>query len=362
MTTQKRVTVGMSGGVDSSVAVALLKEKGHDVTGVFIEAYNEPGCRTDEDKKDALRVATKLGVKFQVLDLRKEYKEKVVKYFFDEYRAGRTPNPDVVCNREVKFGLFYDWAMAEKFDWVATGHYARIMKVLQYSSIPVLQRAKDLGKDQSYFLWQVKPEHLGHMMFPLGEMTKKEVREKARELGLANADKPDSMGICMMGELNVRDFLRNKLGERPGEVVWGGKVVGKHRGLWFHTIGERGGWELNPGTQTTAMPPFFVIAKEKGRNRLIVGTREQAMTDKITIQSLELRIDENKLQEMVEQKKLFVRIRNLGELTPVTRLHGDTVTLEEQVFGIAEGQSAVFYARLDMDGDEIVAGGGIISV
>ena len=193
----KKIVVGMSGGVDSSVAAAILMEQaclrrqGHEVTGVYIEAYNEPGCRADEDKRDALKVATQLGISFEVLDLRKEYRESVVKYFYDEYKSGRTPNPDIVCNLEIKFGLFLDWALEQGYDKVATGHYARIVEkqgseLNRQSSEPcfLLQSAVDAGKDQSYFLWRVTPDRLEHVLFPLGEMTKVQVRAKGKELGL----------------------------------------------------------------------------------------------------------------------------------------------------------------------------------
>ena len=211
----KKVALGLSGGVDSSVAAALLIELGYEVTGIYLECYNEPGCRTDQDKKDALQVALKLGIKFEVLDFRKEYKEKVVEYFYSEYKAGRTPNPDVMCNREIKFGIFYDWAMQKGFDYVATGHYCRITK----DGPLFLQRAKDESKDQSYFLWQIPSDHLSHIIFPLGEMLKSEVRTKAKELGLLTATKPDSMGICFIGDIDVHKLLKDRLGEEEGDVV-----------------------------------------------------------------------------------------------------------------------------------------------
>lgn len=415
MKQQKRVAVGMSGGVDSSVAAALLVEQGYEVTGVFIEAYNEPGCRTDEDRKDALAVATQLDLRFKILDLRKEYKEKVVKYFFEEYKAGRTPNPDVVCNREVKFGLFYDYAIKAGFDYVATGHYARIAGITNNQNPIIkrlyLQRASDQGKDQSYFLWQVEPERLGKILFPLGEMRKKEVRQKAKELGLPNAAKPDSMGVCMMGELNVREFLREKLGEQEGEVVlkitnnqapitkqnkqndqrikvkkfdyWNLDVdyletnyvvVGQHKGLWFHTIGERVGQDVRfkiddlrkAGIDTTNMPALYVVGKDPAHNMLVVGTRNFAETQNFCITYQESRITHEQMEELVRERKLFVRVRNLGELYQVGGIEKcDTsyvIHATELIFGVAEGQSAVFYARLAGRGDEVVAGGGIISV
>jgi tRNA-specific 2-thiouridylase len=372
--TRKKIAVGLSGGVDSSVAAALLIEQGYEVHGVYLECYNEPGCRTDQDKKDALQVALKLGISFAVLDFRKEYKEKVIEYFYREYEAGRTPNPDVMCNREIKFGIFYDWAIARNFDYVATGHYARIFDGR-------LQRAHDESKDQSYFLWQVPRDHLSQILFPLGNMLKSEVREKAQALGLSTANKPDSMGICFMGEVNVNKLLKDRLGEKEGEVTMqchsdlpaqAGTVtqcqIGTHRGLWFHTIGERGGFEIDKsklkrmGLHPEKMGPLYVIGKDKTKNQLIVGTREETMRDGFQIDlsaSLEMTMGKG-------EGKLWVRIRNLGELYEVSQLHdlpaqAGTVTQQllvttlQPLFGVAEGQSAVFY-----DEEGILVGGGII--
>lgn len=336
----KRVAVGMSGGVDSSVAAAMLAEQGYEVTGVFIEAYNDPSCRTDQDKRDALKVATKLGIRFQILDVRKEYKEKVIKYFADEYAAGRTPNPDVVCNREVKFGIFYEWAMNNGFESVATGHYARIV------GGEWLARPQDLTKDQTYWLWQVQPDKLKHIIFPLGELTKKEVRQKASELRLPNAEKPDSMGVCMMGELDVASWLKQRLGEKPGEVLWQGRVVGQHRGLWYATVGQRGGWTINPEVQTPSMQPLYVVNKNTEHNQLIVGTREECSQTQFCIEGF---------VRYGESNKCWVRVRNLGELYEVKNLSDGEVETVEPIFAPAPGQSAVLY-------DEIgrVVGGAII--
>lgn len=381
---KKKVVVGMSGGVDSSVAAALLVEQGYDVTGVFIEAYNEPGCRTDEDKRDALRVATKLDIRFKIFDLRKEYKEQVVKYFFDEYEAGRTPNPDVVCNREVKFGLFYEWALKNGFDYVATGHYGRITEKSNKATKQqhFLQRPRDLSKDQTYFLWQVTPEKLEHIIFPLGGMLKSEVRELAKKYGFANADKPDSMGVCMMGELNVAQFLKNKLGEKEGEVVLKFSSnpvlqyssVGTHKGLWFYTIGQRVGGEMKLNSQilklgyaANNMPPLYVIGKDQANNILIIGEREECYSSQFSIHNLQFSIDEDLMEMLINKNRLFVRIRNLGELAIVTRCQRDTVTLQVQVttleplFAPAPGQSAVFYGQIGEIGREVVVGGGIIA-
>lgn len=346
MTGKKRVVIGLSGGVDSSVAAALLIEQGYDVTGVYLECYNEPGCRTDQDKADALKVALKLGIPFQVLDFRKEYKERVIEYFYREYEAGRTPNPDVMCNREVKFGIFYDWAMKAGFDYVATGHYCRIKDGR-------LQMAKDESKDQSYFLWQIPEDHLKHVLFPLGEMLKTEVRAKARELNLVTASKPDSMGICFIGDVNVNDLLKKRLGENPGEVVYTGEVVGTHRGLWFYTIGERSGFDLDKarmkkmGMHPEKMPPLYVVGKNKEKNQLIVGEREETMNTSFKVEGLRLVRDSN--------HKLWVRIRNLGELHEVVTIKDGVVEIADKIFAVAEGQSCVFY-----DENKVLVNGSII--
>ena len=350
--------MGMSGGVDSSVAAALLVAQGYEVVGVYIEAYNEPGCRTDQDKKDALKVALQLGISFQVLDLRTEYKDKVIEYFYREYELGRTPNPDIVCNREIKFGIFLDWAVANGFDKVATGHYARIANGL-------LQRARDIAKDQSYFLWQVTPDKLEHVLFPLGEMLKSEVRTKAKELNLPTASKPDSMGICFVGEVDVAQLLRKKLGENPGEIVMQCQsdtvshdvVVGEHKGLWFYTVGERKGLTLDKkvlkkmGLHPESMAPMYVVAKDASKNRLVVGPKEATMTSRVSV----------KWRFLTEKEgKLFVRIRNLGELYEVVKIEGEVVTTKDAMMGVAEGQSAVVYLRNGAEGDEVVVGGGEI--
>lgn len=341
---RKKVAVGLSGGVDSSVAAALLVEQGYEVEGVYLECYNEPGCRTDQDKADALKVAIKLGIKFEVLDFRKEYKEKVIEYFYREYEAGRTPNPDVACNREIKFGIFYDWSMAQGYDYMATGHYCRVVTL---QGLSFLGRARDESKDQSYFLWQIPRDHLAHILFPLGEMLKSEVRAKAKELGLLTASKPDSMGICFIGEVDVMKLLKKRLGEKPGPVVLSSELcgIGTHRGLWFYTIGKRGGFTIDPKYQKSEMKPLYVIGKDKEKNQLIVGTRRDVMNREFRIEN----------SEFVTNQKLWVRIRNLGELVEVERVEDGLVVLKKKIFGVADGQSAVFY-----DSEGVLAGGGII--
>jgi tRNA (5-methylaminomethyl-2-thiouridylate)-methyltransferase len=372
-----KIAVGMSGGVDSSVTAAILKEQGHAVTGVFLEAYNEPGCRTDQDKQDALRVALKLGIPFQVLDLRSAYSEIVVKYFYETYRQGKTPNPDIVCNREVKFGLFYDWALQNSFEGIATGHYARIVAASNLiSGLPgqLIARAADATKDQSYFLWQVKPDNLLRISFPLGEMYKPDVRATAETLGLLTAVKPDSMGVCMMGELNVHQFLQQKLGEKTGGVIFRDQLVGTHSGLWFHTIGQRVGTKIlldtmklkQAGLDTAATPVLFVTKKDVGANTITIGLRDETLVSELSLVNYEVRIPIKHMIELVQSKRLFVRIRNLGELYPVSQLAvtDSLIKIETSVpmFGVADGQAGVLYATITTDRDQAVVAGGEISV
>jgi tRNA-specific 2-thiouridylase len=390
---KQKVALGLSGGVDSSVAAALLIAQGYEVTGVYIEAYNEPGCRTDQDKKDALRVALQLGMPFMVLDVRQEYSECVIEYFYDEYKAGRTPNPDVVCNREIKFGIFYNKMVAQGFDYVATGHYARVAKIQHLEGqtskdylqgLTLIQRARDLSKDQSYFLWQVAPEKLEHVLFPLGELTKKEVRGKAKELGLPTASKPDSMGICFVGEVNVAKMLAKKLGEKLGQVLMNGIVVGAHKGIWTVTLGQKAGQEISldnkamkiVGMDTTKLPGLFVVGKDKAKNQIVIGKREECYRSSFGINNNQSSINKPtfakamvgtaiKLQGLINDQKLFVRIRNLGELSQVIGIRDKGVGVEietaEPVFAPAEGQMAVLYARLDNnEGNEVIVAGGEI--
>jgi tRNA-specific 2-thiouridylase len=348
----KRVALGMSGGVDSSVSAALLKEQGYDVTGVFLECWRAPGCRAEEDRKDALAVALQLGIPFEVLDFKDTYKEKIVEYFFREYKAGRTPNPDVLCNKEIKFGLFYDWAMEHGFDAVATGHYAQIVD-------GSLIRGIDEKKDQTYFLYLLRKEQLEHILFPIGHLKKMEVRKLAKKYKLPVADKPDSQGICFIGEIDVRGFLRDRLGEKPGEVVTiDGEVIGEHKGLWFYTIGQRHGFTLNAKARTAhgewkhVIPPFYVVKKVAEKNQLVVGFGEETLHDSFVLEKPHW-IE----KPPADGKRLHVRIRHGGKLISAVLLQKDehwSVQLNERIQGIAEGQSGVVY-----DG-EVCLGGGVI--
>ncbi|MBD3250719.1 MAG: tRNA 2-thiouridine(34) synthase MnmA, partial [Candidatus Pacebacteria bacterium] len=294
----QRVALGLSGGVDSALAAHLLQKQEHNVTAVYLECWNQPGCRAEQDRQDALKVALQLDIPFKVLDFKQEYQNQVMVYFVKEYQAGRTPNPDVLCNQVVKFGLFYDWAKKEGFDAIATGHYAQIgpCSLKNQSLEPALLSAVDLHKDQTYFLHQIKQKQLKHVLFPIGHLTKKQVRQKAKQLELPVWDKKDSVGICFVGEINVAQFLKKKLGENPGEVVdENGNVVGEHKGLWFYTLGQRKGFRVK--TKAVAqktnlvgdgdnLPPLYVIGKKPDQNQLVIGTKPQTKKGQFQVSNL----------------------------------------------------------------------------
>ncbi|MBI3956644.1 MAG: tRNA 2-thiouridine(34) synthase MnmA [Candidatus Kerfeldbacteria bacterium] len=280
-TQKKNVVVALSGGVDSAVAAAVLKEQGYDVRGVYMENWKKskltPHCTTEEDRRDALRVALHLGIPFDVVNFEKEYEQRVVDSFYREYAAGRTPNPDVVCNKEIKFRAFLDRMLADGADLIATGHYAR---VVERDGRFQLLKGIDPNKDQSYFLHTLTQEQLRRTLFPIGGMTKPEVRAKAKKLGLPNADKPDSQGICFVGPVNIVNLLKQRIPEHPGPVLTAeGVRVGEHRGLAFYTIGQREGLGIGGGV------PYYVAAKEPKSNTLVVahGNRDAALYSSVVL-------------------------------------------------------------------------------
>jgi len=350
-----KVALGLSGGVDSAVSAYLLKQQGYDVAAVYIQCWSMPGCRSEQDRQDALKVAVKLKIPFQVLDFKQEYKEKVMAYFVEEYKAGRTPNPDVLCNQVIKFGMFYDWAINEKFNYIATGHYAQTDNLqIKNTATPALLSARDLQKDQTYFLHQINQKQLNRVMFPIGHLLKKEVRELAHNINLHVADKRDSVGICFVGDINVHAFLKEKLGENPGDVITiDGDKIGTHLGLWFYTIGQRKGFSINTNKvkektswidKSGNLPSLYVIKKNPEKNQLVVGPRPQTETKKFTINKLHKinpKIDWDKL-------KLKVRIRHTGKLVDCLIKRKDKeimVTTKQSLQGIANGQFAVFYTQ-----------------
>lgn len=341
-----RVFVGMSGGVDSSVAAALLVEQGHQVTGVYMKNWAEdlPGmhCPWAEDVADAKRVAVGLGIDFQVFDFQKEYKQKVVNYMIVEYQAGRTPNPDVMCNQEVKFKVFLEAALEAGAEFIATGHYAR-------TNGGQLLRAKDEGKDQTYFLYRVTGEAFGRTLFPLGDYTKTEVRQMAKERGLWTAGKKESMGICFVGQVGIREFLSEYVETDPGDIIdkQTGAVVGRHDGAIFYTLGQRHGLNVGGGL------PYYVVGKDMATNEVYVSRslddenlwrREIALGDIHWIN-----------QPPAEDARVQVRLRHRGRLIDATYSAG-TLYLASAERAVAPGQSAVIY-----DG-EVCLGGGIIKL
>ncbi|PRO65025.1 tRNA 2-thiouridine(34) synthase MnmA [Alkalicoccus urumqiensis] len=263
-----RVVVGMSGGVDSSVTAHLLKEEGYDVVGIFMKNWDDTDengvCTATEDFNDVIRVCNQIGIPYYSVNFEKQYWDRVFTYFLDEYRAGRTPNPDVVCNKEIKFNAFLDHALALGADYVATGHYARVRRT---NGRTELLRGVDSNKDQTYFLNALSQEQLQQVMFPLGEIEKPRVREIAEEAGLATAKKKDSTGICFIGERNFKEFLQQYLPAQKGEMqTLDGEVKGTHDGLMYYTLGQRQGLGIGGAGE-----PWFVIDKDLERNVLLVG-------------------------------------------------------------------------------------------
>ncbi|MFA5997713.1 MAG: tRNA 2-thiouridine(34) synthase MnmA [Candidatus Paceibacterota bacterium] len=266
-----KVYVGMSGGVDSSVSAALLQKAGYDVTGVFMKVWQPDflPCTWREERLDAMRVAATLGIPLLTWDFEKEYKEGVADYMFREYKAGRTPNPDVMCNREVKFGAFFRRAIAEGADYVATGHYAQTVADKK-REITLMLKGVDDAKDQSYFLWTLGQEQLSKTFFPIGGFKKSAVRALAKKFNLPVADKKDSQGLCFVGKLDMKDFLAHFIEEKAGSVLnEQGEVIGTHRGAYFYTLGERHGFIITK--KGTDDAPLYVVAKDFEANTIMVA-------------------------------------------------------------------------------------------
>jgi tRNA-uridine 2-sulfurtransferase len=326
----KKIFVGLSGGVDSAVSAALLKEAGAQVTGVFIKGWYPPGmpCSWASERRDAMRVAARLHIPFLTLDANVEYKKSVIDYLIAEYRAGRTPNPDVMCNREVKFGAFHRFAMSSGADAIATGHY------------------RGTDKDQSYFLWAVPKDVLASTIFPVGYMPKTEVRTLAKKFDLPVAEKRDSQGVCFLGNISVEEFLRMEFGVQPGSAVdETGQRVGMHDGVLLHTIGER------VMLRKAVAGPWFVLAKDVGRNELVVGKSHasaSAVRERIRFS------DANWHDQPSEAAEAQYRYR--GPLIR-GRVERDSFISAEPFEDIpTPGQSIVFYRSGNLVGGGIIAG------
>lgn len=341
----------MSGGVDSSLAAALLVEQGYDVTGVYMKNWSQdlPGikCPWADDLADAKRVAVKLGIDFKVFDFEKEYKSIVVNYMIDAYKAGRTPNPDIMCNQEIKFKLFLDAAIKDGADMIATGHYAQVEQTL---SRGVLLQAADDNKDQTYFLYRVTAEAMGRTLFPIGQYTKPQVRKMAADRGLTTAKKKDSQGICFVGQVGIKDFLSMYVEAKPGELIdkSSGKALGRHDGAIFYTIGQRHGLELGGGL------PYYVSGKDMSKNEVYVTTDlndNSLWKDKIELS------DTHWINGAPNEGEYQIRVRHRAPLVGASMKfieNGVELRLSSPERAIAPGQSVVLY-----DG-QVCLGGGII--
>ncbi len=352
----KTVVVGMSGGVDSSVAALLLKEQGYNVIGLFMNNWEEKdecgACTGEEDFADVRRVANAIGIPYYSVNFAKEYMDRVFSYFLAEYKAGRTPNPDVLCNREIKFKDFKDTAMRLGADYIATGHYCDI---LHDGDTHYLLKAKDQSKDQTYFLNQLSQSQLDRVLFPLGKLDKSEVRAIAERSGLATAKKKDSTGICFIGERNFRKFLQTYLPAEKGKIMtYDGKVLGEHLGLMYYTIGQRRGLNIG-GQKGDDGSRWFVIEKDLKNNILYVAHGEE---DKLYSSGLIMKscnwIPRRPDADVFECTGKF-RYRQ-PEQKCTLHIHNDYIEVKfaEKQRAITEGQFAVFY-----DGNKCI-GGGVI--
>lgn len=356
----KTVFVGLSGGVDSSVAALLLKKQGYNVVGVFMRCMNLDGC-AERDAEDARRVAGHLGIPFYAWDFEDEYRARVVQYMIDGYRSGITPNPDVMCNREIKFGLFRKKALRMGADFVATGHY---VQKTTYQGAPALKQAVDTTKDQSYFLWTLTSEEVATALFPIGKYKKTEVRKMAEKAGLPTAAKKDSQGICFLGDISLNDFLKQHIPVKRGAVVTtDGKAIGEHDGAWFYTIGQRHGLNLAHKNaalglrdrHTTAV--YYVSAKDAITNTLVVAeheTHEALYKKEVALQGVAF------TSKNFQPEEVYARVRYRQPLSKAVFHAGKkgsgVLEFEKPQKFVAEGQSAVIYTK-----SGVMLGGGIIA-
>ncbi|MBI2674077.1 MAG: tRNA 2-thiouridine(34) synthase MnmA [Candidatus Zambryskibacteria bacterium] len=358
----RKVFVGLSGGVDSAVSAALLKKTGHDVTGVFIKVWQPDflPCSWRDERRDAMKVAIALDIPFLFFDFEAEYKSGVVDKMISEYKFGRTPNPDVLCNREIKFGTF--WREAEKMgaDYIATGHYASAQRFNLRESTKVkplcyrLLEGKDKEKDQSYFLWTLTQNDLSHAIFPIGDLKKSEVRRLARQYRLPVSEKKDSQGICFIGEVPMDEFLSHFISTKPGKVLnTHGNIVGTHKGALLYTIGERHGFEI-----TKKLPKdkaFYVLSKDIKANTITVSNEKPEI---ISHSPTRIMVKSVNWINKPKTTRLFARIRHRGEKLPINVKHRVfnrvEVKFKKPIRGLSLGQSIVFYDA------ETCLGGGVM--
>ncbi len=353
----------MSGGVDSSVSAYLLKERGFDVSGVFIETWHPEGfpCNEKEERRDAMRVAAHLNVPLYIADAKKQYKKYVADEMIREYKAGRTPNPDILCNKFVKFSTLFEIAKKLGADFVATGHYARISVK---NDEAFLSEPKDSQKDQTYFLWAVPPEDLEKVIFPLEALTKKEVRALAKKAGIPVAEKKDSQGICFLGPLDLKEYLKISIREKKGSVLdEAGRKIGTHNGVWFYTEGERHGFRVEH--ETSDDEPLYILKKDIKRNVLVVGP-QKSLAREYTLKLSNVSISYSNVLKNIRigkegiscearfryrQPKQKVKLFRKGK-SPT----GEWYVSVKSPSPIAAGQSVVFYSGRNILGGAIVSG------
>ncbi|HUW76590.1 MAG TPA: tRNA 2-thiouridine(34) synthase MnmA [Gallionella sp.] len=354
----KRIVVGMSGGVDSSVTALLLKQQGYDVVGLFMKNWedddNDEYCSSRQDLLDAVSVADTIGIPIEAVNFSKEYKERVFSYFLREYQAGRTPNPDILCNAEIKFKAFLDHAMQLGADTIATGHYAQVRET---DGLFQLLKASDGSKDQSYFLHRLDQKQLSHAMFPLGKLLKSDVRSIAEQHGLSNHAKRDSTGICFIGERPFREFLNRYLPTQPGEMITpDGNAVGQHIGLSFYTIGQRQGLGIG-GAREASGEPWFVAGKDMENNRLTVvqGHDHPALLSN-RLAALDSHWISGTAPGIDHPCAAKTRYRQADAPCRLTSISGSSceIAFDEAQWAVTPGQSVVVY-----DG-EVCLGGAII--
>jgi len=353
-----KVVVGMSGGVDSSVAAYLLKQQGYQVIGVFMKNWEEDDtdeyCSAAEDMADAKSIADKLEIPFKTINFAAEYWDRVFEYFLQEYRSGRTPNPDIMCNKEIKFKAFLDYAVVLGADYIATGHYVRVSRE---NGVSRMLRGIDNNKDQSYFLYTLDQSQLNKSMFPVGELEKPEVRAIAEQQGFITANKKDSTGICFIGERKFKDFLQQFLPAQPGEIEDDkGNTIGEHTGLMYHTLGQRKGIGIG-GLVNASEEPWYAIKKDLKRNVLIVGQghdHPQLLSDGLTASQLHWVAPQLTADNFSCTAKS--RYRQADFKCKVTRIDDNNweVIFDEKQRAITPGQSIVFYD------EETCLGGAII--
>jgi tRNA-specific 2-thiouridylase len=337
----KTVYVGMSGGVDSSVAAALLKKEGYNVVGVFMKPWqpfdDDNFCLWKQDREDALRAAAVIGIPLLTWDVSREYKKSVADYMIREYKAGRTPNPDVMCNKEIKFGVFMKRALRQGADYIATGHYIR-------KSGKKLLQAEDQNKDQSYFLWTLTPKQVEHCLFPVGDYTKPEIRKLAKKFKLPNAEKKDSQGVCFIGPLDMKEFLTEYIKPKKGNILnTKGEVIGTHDGVYYYTLGQRHGLDIKNGAG-----PYYVLKKDIKKNLIFVGPDAQAVARQTKVSGFSW------LTEPKLPMKVDVKVRYRAKSVKATLTKKGELVFAKPERAVTPGQSAVFYKGRQL------LGGGII--